>query len=196
MANHVYNYITVEGNEAVEKEWIKLFVEYGEETERPSYHGDGTIRVWEYGEIQKHPFLEGYNEDDWYQWGCDNIGAKWAHIEDADEYHVSITSAWSPVLVYIEQLQSHLEKIDESVNVRCQYEDEFRNFVGVFSGSSGEFYEAEGSELTDVFESKYKVDLDSDEFEWSDEFEDSGMCFDELFDDHVQDWFDNAWENV
>ena len=45
MANHVYNYITVEGNEAVQLEWDKLFTNYHEEIERPSYHGDGTIKV-------------------------------------------------------------------------------------------------------------------------------------------------------
>ena len=47
MANHVYNYITVEGNEAVQKEWTKLFPHYGELVERPSYRGDGTIKIWE-----------------------------------------------------------------------------------------------------------------------------------------------------
>ena len=45
MANHVYNYLTVEGNEAVQKEWDKLFTNYGEKVERPSYHGDGTIEI-------------------------------------------------------------------------------------------------------------------------------------------------------
>ena len=68
MANHVYNYITVEGNEAVQKEWTKLFPHYGELVERPSYHGDGTIQMWEYHEIQKHPFLEGYEEREKARW--------------------------------------------------------------------------------------------------------------------------------
>ena len=56
MANHVYNYITVEGNEAVQLEWDKLFTNYHEEIERPSYHGDGTIKVREYKQIELHPF--------------------------------------------------------------------------------------------------------------------------------------------
>lgn len=197
MANHVYNHITVEGNDAVMQEWDKLFVKYGEKTERPSYHGDGTITVWEYGEIQKHPFFNGeYDEDDWYNWGCENVGAKWAHIEDADEYYVNICSAWSPVLPYVERLNDYLLQFDEDCSVKCQYEDEFRNFIGVYRGSSNEHYEVDGSELTEEFESKYKVDLSSDEFDWSDEHKDTGRCYDELFDDSVDEWFNSAWENV
>ena len=76
MANHVYNYLTVEGNEAVQKEWDKLFTNYGEKVERPSYHGDGTIEIWEWQKIHKHPFLEGYDADKWYNWGCENTGDK------------------------------------------------------------------------------------------------------------------------
>ena len=82
MANHVYNYITITtDNNECQAEWDKLFTNYHEEVERPSYHGDGTIKIREYMEIQKHPFLEGYTEEGWYDWGCENVGAKWAHIE-------------------------------------------------------------------------------------------------------------------
>ena len=53
MANHVENTIYLEvGNAAIQNEWQKLFVDYGKRTERPSYHGDGTISIWEYEEIQ------------------------------------------------------------------------------------------------------------------------------------------------
>ena len=75
--------------------------------------------MWEYHEIQKHPFLEGYEEDNWYNWGCENIGAKWAHIEDADEFSSYIVSAWSPVIPYLESLYYHLSMIDEDVLLRC-----------------------------------------------------------------------------
>lgn len=26
-----------------------------------------------------------YNEDDWYNWGCENIGAKWIQVDDWTE---------------------------------------------------------------------------------------------------------------
>ena len=96
MANHVSNYIIFDGNEECQKEWDKLFTNYHETVERPSYHGDGTIQVREWKEIQKHPFLSGYSDDNWYDWGCENVGAKWAHIKDADECQAYIISAWSP----------------------------------------------------------------------------------------------------
>ena len=189
MANHVYNYITVEGNEAVQKEWDKLFTNYHEDIERPSYHGDGTITVREWKQIELHPFLEGYDEDNWYSWGCENIGAKWAHIEDADEYHAYIVSAWSPVVPYLESLYYHLSMIDEEVIIRCNYEDEFRNFIGVWF--NGDYEEIEGDELTEQFESKYNVDISDENFDWWDEIEGHGVA-DELFDGLVHDWFESA----
>ena len=188
MANHVYNNITIEGNPTVQKRWDSLFTNYHETVERPSYHGDGTIKIKEYKEIQKHPFFEvPYDEDDWYSWGCEHVGAKWAHIEDADEHYAYIVSAWSPVIPYLESLYNYLRQEDEEVVIRCQYEDEFRNFIGVWQ--NGDFDEYDGGDLQNDFEEKYKVDLSSDEFEWSDEHKESGRCYDELFDDMVYDWF-------
>ena len=190
MANHVSNYITYEGNDAVTRQWNMLFAEYGELVERPSYRGDDTIEMWEHGEIQKHPFLEGYDEDNWYQWGCDNIGAKWANLEDADEGHAYIVSAWSPIIPYMESLYEHLLKFDEEVILRCQYEDEFRNFIGVWEND--ELEEIESGELAEMFETKYGVDMDADDFDWSDEHEESGCMYDELYDGIVYNWFEDA----
>lgn len=191
MANHVYNYITIQTeNKECQAEWDKLFTNYHEEVERPSYHGDGTIKIREYKEIQAHPFLEGYEEDNWYQWGCENVGAKWAHLEDADETSAYICSAWSPILPYLEQLLYHLQKIDEEVVIRSQYEDEFRNFIGVWQND--DYEEIDGEDLTSQFEEKYKVDLSSDEFDWSDYNENTEMCYDELFDGLVHEWFDEV----
>ena len=190
MANHVYNYITVEGNEAVQKEWDELFTNYHEDIERPSYHGDGTITVREYKQIELHPFLEAYDEDNWYSWGCEHIGAKWAHIEDADEYHAYIVSAWSPVVPYLESLYYHLSMIDEEVVIKCNYEDEFRNFIGVWL--NGDYEEVDGDELMETFQSKYDVDTSSEDFDWWDESEGHGVA-DELFDNIVHEWFENAF---
>ena len=96
MANHVDNYITCEGSKKTMKIWKLLFSSYGETLQRPSYHGDGVINIWEYKEIQKHPFMgEGYDDHtNWRRWNDKNIGAKWAHIEEADEDSVRIVSAW------------------------------------------------------------------------------------------------------
>ncbi len=191
MANHVSNYITMScNNDACQKEWDKLFVSYGEEVERPSYHGDGTIKIWEWHEIQKHPFMSGYTDDNWYSWGIDNIGAKWAHIEDADDYHAYIVSAWSPVFGYLEKLYDHLVKFDSEVDIRCQYEDEFRNFIGVWQNTNYE--EIDGDDLTSQFEEQYKVDLSSEDFDWSDVDKETDTEYDQLFDDLVYNWFEEC----
>ena len=193
MANHVSNYITYDGNEAVEKEWNNLFTHYGELVERPSYHGDGTIELWEHGEIQKHPFLEGYDEDNWYSWGCENIGAKWAHIEDADEGHAYIVSAWSPIIPYMESLYEHLLKLDEEVTLRCQYEDEFRNFIGVayaYGDGDHDWVELEGEDLNQLLAEELGLEELPEDFEWWDEYEDTGIVPQEWIDDEVYNWFE------
>ena len=173
---------------ACQQEWDKLFTNYHEIVERPSYHGDGTIKIKEYKEIQRHPFLEGYSEDDWYNWGIENVGAKWAHIEDADECQAYIVSAWSPIIPYLSQLHSHLQQFDSNVVLGCRYEDEFRNFIGVWKDDSYE--EIDGEDLTSRFEEEYGVDPTSEDFEWSDEHEESGRCYDELFDEVCWAWFE------
>ncbi len=188
MANHVSNYIIFDGNEECQKEWDKLFTNYHETVERPSYHGDGTIEVREWKEIQKHPFLSGYSDDNWYDWGCENVGAKWAHIEDADECQAYIVSAWSPIIPYLDKLHQHLQSFDINVVVSCRYEDEFRNFIGVWKDD--DYEEIDGEDLTSRFEQEYKVDLSSDDFDWSDEWKESGRCYDELFDELVWAWFE------
>jgi len=201
MANHVSNNIELrEGNDAVKAEFIKLFQEYGEKVTRPSYHGDGTIEIWEYKEIQEHPFLEGYSDDNWYQWGCDNIGAKWAHIDDASEYNAYIVSAWSPVIPYVQKLVEYLAKIDEQVQIRLTYEDEFYNFIG-----KGDFFwdeyngivqedieEEEGSSFNAWLEEKYKVEIDG-EFEWHEPNKKmNDQIPQEVLENRIWEWYDGA----
>ena len=201
MANHVSNSIElVSGNDACKDEFITLFQEYGERVTRPSYHGDGTIEIWEYKEIQEHPFLEGYSDDNWYQWGCDNIGAKWAHIEDASEENVYIVSAWSPVVPYVEKLVEYLKQFDEQVQIRLIYEDEFYNFIG-----KGDFFwdeyngivqedieEEDGSSFNAWLEEEYKVEIDEN-FEWDEPNKKmNDQIPSEVLENRIHEWYDGA----
>ena len=195
MANHVENYIHITANEECLKEFDNLFANYGEEIERPSYHGDGTIKVWEFKEIQKHPFLEGYSDDNWYDWGCENVGAKWAHIEYAEEegQFVHIQSAWSPVLPYCDKLYEHLRKIDDKVQIRCNYEDEFRNFVGksIWEDGAEHNEEIDDGDINVMTENKFG-EIDAD-FEWW-EFNEKHDCVPgEWLDDLIIGWFDKEF---
>ena len=204
MANHVYNYIYLDkGNEAVEKEWNKLFTNYHEEVERPNFTGDGTLKMREYHEIQKHPFLEGYDEDDWYNWGCENIGAKWIETEDWHEYGMSGHSAWSPPNPMVESLVQYIfDKVGGDVRATMTYEDEFRNYIG-----KSEFWiednqceydieEIDGDELISTLEAWSGWDTSSDEFSWWDltkvEALDGEFEPQEVMDEMVYGFFDDG----
>ena len=88
---------------------------------------------WTSFEVQNLPIYDtAYNEEDWYSWGCENIGAKWISVEHWDEYSISGHSAWSPVIPFMEKLVSHIaEQSGKPCNAQMTYEDEFRNFVGI-----------------------------------------------------------------
>ena len=198
MANHVSNHINlVQGNDACKDEFITLFQEYGERITRPSYHGDGTIEIWEYKEIQEHPFLEGYSDDNWYQWGCDNIGAKWAHIDDASEENVYIVSAWSPVVPYVEKLVEYLSKFDEQVQIRLVYEDEFYNFIGKgdfswdeYNGTTfSDIEEEDGASFNEWLETTYKIEIKGD-FEWHEPNDKMhGNIPQEVLENRIHEWY-------
>ena len=80
--------------------------------------------------------------------------------------------------------------LDDSVIIRSQYEDEFRNFIGVWQND--DFEELDGEDLVSVFENKYRVNVSGDDFDWSDYDENTEACYDELFDGLVHEWFDEV----
>ena len=75
--------------------------------------------------------LEKIDEDKSWDWYRDNVGAKWAHIDDGADDYINIVSAWSPVSEFCMKLVEFLSLTDPNVLLRHQYEDEFRNFVGI-----------------------------------------------------------------
>ncbi len=87
-------------------------------------------------------------------------------------------------------MRQHLIKLDEEVVIKCNYEDEFRNFIGTWF--NGDYEEIDGDELTEQFETKYNVDISDENFDWWDEIEGHGVA-DELFDNLVHEWFDEVF---
>lgn len=73
------------------------------------------------------------SSEDNRSWWEENIGAKWAYINDVDQppedgfFYINITSAWS-------QISEFVNHISKSLNDKCkithQYIDEFPNFAG------------------------------------------------------------------
>ena len=117
MANHVSNYVTFNGNEAAEARWKEIFDK------------DMMENVADY-----HP--ENPDEYDW-EWQCNNIGPKWATMEDINDDSFSATSAWGPISEFAEWLSGELGEVDPESYVILEAEDEMPNWFGVYIYQNG-----------------------------------------------------------
>ena len=200
MANHVSNYITVIGNEAVVDKFTDQVVNKTVERETTDWEGKPML-ISEHVGIDELSFMPKYDEDDSYNWYCDNVGAKWAHIEDGSDDYVNIISAWSPVSDFCQHLVGYLSQVDPNVILRHQYEDEFRNFVGIQihwadegtpDSDYAEIEDAEmGEDMLEMF-----PDWEDDNFDHWDYHEKYDCVPGEAFDDYVWNWMDEQWEDL
>ena len=185
MANHVYNYITVTGTEEVEKVFDSLGENFTVTVQRPNWEGVNT-NYTEFKGIEELEFMPEYDEDKWYDWYIENVGAKWCHIEEWEGDYMNLCSAWSACTEFVGRLTTFLAETDPNVHVRHQYEDEFRNFIGVavYEGIEADeilFEELDDGELTELFKEKCP-ESDTEVDDWTDEIY-------EAYDDFIYDWF-------
>ena len=167
MANHVYFNINLDlddGQIALLQDTMKKV-----ETE----NGEMKWRSWTAEELPIYP--NKYDEEGWYAWGCDNMGAKWVTIEDYNADNMSGHSAWSPPNPMVESLVQYIfDKVGGDVRATMTYEDEFRNYIG-----KSEFWiednqceydieEIDGDELIETMSEWSGWDTSSDEFSWWD----------------------------
>ena len=165
MANHVYFNINLDlddGQIALLEKTMKI-----SETE----NGEMKWTSWEPHLLPIYPVK--YNEDDWYGWGCEQMGAKWVTIEDYDVDNMSGHSAWSPPNPMLENLVQYIfDKVGGEVRATMTYEDEFRNYIG-----KSEFWiedgqcqfdidEVDGAELTEAMCEWSGWDTEKPDFEW------------------------------
>jgi hypothetical protein len=186
MANHVYFNISVEGLD--EEQWAALFKT--EERTNKDYEGkDYTFT--DLVEIEHQPFMENvdkeFDDDNFlinaYNWYCDNVGAKWCHIEEWENHgYISGYSAWSTPYEMVNNLMEYASnKYQIELSAKMTYEDEFRNFIGVdyfesykdeedkeYYCSHTEEY-VDGNDLNRVVEEHFDCDLEDEEFNWGDE---------------------------
>tara|TARA_X000001382_G_scaffold29308_1_gene18734 strand:- start:100 stop:678 length:579 start_codon:yes stop_codon:yes gene_type:complete len=187
MANNVYNYVEVSGTDEV----LNKFEEMGKSliTQRETTDWEGKpMLIDEYNGIEELKFMPEFDEvhDTYYNWYCDNVGAKWCHIEEWTDDYMNLCSAWSACIPFTERLTAELAKIDPHVQVRHQYEDEFRNFIGVIvhEGIDAEevfFNEVDDGDLAHLFKEQHP-EFNHDDDEWTDEMY-------EAYDDLVYNWF-------
>lgn len=166
MANHVTQSVELDSNEAGQKIWDK-FIAVLKENQDPE-------RSWA-SETSLHVLYEDAPENLTREWMCDNIGAKWAFVEDYDESFIRVQSAWSPVSEFAEMLAAKIGEVDPNVKIKLIYEDEFYNFVGVAIFNKDGMESDEGAEYDEIIErlrnnvSELGELWDEDECDWTDE---------------------------
>lgn len=173
MANHVHFNINLDlddGQVALLKDIMDKV-----ETEQ----GEMKWKTWSAEELPI--YSTPYDEENWYDWSCDNIGAKWIQIDEYESDYITGYSAWSPANPMVESLVQYIfDKVGGEVKATMTYEDEFRNFIG-----KSEFWiedgqcefdidERDGEEINDLLALAFgKNDewFQSDEFDWWEEYE-------------------------
>jgi len=207
MANHVYFTIQIEG---IEDEQFNENIKE-EKVTRKDYDGN-PYEVTEYVEIENQPFMEevnkSFDEDGYlensYDWYCNEIGAKWCHIDECQDRYISGYSAWrQPHELVINLIEYFAKKYDTEVTASMTYEDEFRNFMGKqYYGSDkegdegwyaweGDYSETDGDQLMEQFRELYpSIDTDDEDF-WYGEYEVEG---EKIYPSEVIDELaDNFW---
>ena len=191
MANHVSFYITSDSE-------VDFTKEFKMHTYTRTYDETHSWEVTEQLELEKQNFMQAaepeFDEDDYlcdsYNWYCTNVGAKWCNVEDVEETQVYGYSAWSPPIEMLGHLAKHMKTF-----LRMNYEDEFRNFIGVaWADEDGltSFEEIDGEELLETFLEDTGMEELPEDFDWSEEVVvgDAKHCADEYYDSIVYNWFD------
>ena len=134
MANHVHFTIQVQG---IEDDQFNEGVKTEERTAKNYDNEDYTFNALV--EIEEQPFMSNvskeFDEDgdlkNSYDWYCNEVGAKWCHLDEAQDGYIAGYSAWrQPHELVINVIEYYANKYDTEVTATMTYEDEFRNFMG------------------------------------------------------------------
>ena len=209
MANHVYFNIFVQG---VSEEQFDAAIK-SEEVERTYWNSDEKFTVNEIVELERQPFMQHLNPEfdednylkDSYDWYCTNVGAKWCHLEDAEDGWMRGHSAWRQPHELVLNLVQHLARTyDTQVSAEMTYEDEFRNFVGKsyydsekyedgWDSFEGDWEEITGDDLVEMLKEEYpNLDTDDEDFDWWETNEEYDINPQEELDYTLEKW----WESV
>jgi len=211
MANHVHFTIQVQG---IEDDQFNEGVKTEERTAKNYDNEDYTFNALV--EIEEQPFMSNvskeFDEDgdlkNSYDWYCNEVGAKWCHLDEAQDGYIAGYSAWrQPHELVINVIEYYANKYDTEVTASMTYEDEFRNFMGKqYYGSDkeqdesingwyaweGDYYETDGDELVQEFNERFPdIDTTAEDFDWYDEVKTGG---DVIYPNEVLDEIaDNFW---
>jgi hypothetical protein len=209
MANHVHFTIHVEG---IEDEQFNSQVKWEKRTIKDWNNND--MEIDQIVELEEQPFMDVgeklYTEQGWmensYDWYCDNVGAKWCHIEEMQDGYIAGYSAWrQPHEMVLNILEHFANKFNTEVSGSMTYEDEFRNFMGkqyygtvhddeVWSAWEGDYCETDADELMASFKELYpSIDTESEDFDYHGEYKVDGET---IYPNEVLDEIaDKFWED-
>ena len=189
MANNVYFTIHIEG---VDENDFNKHVK-SEKVTRKDYDGN-PYELTELVEIEEQPFMANVDKEfdkdghliGSYDWYCEEVGAKWCHIEECEDGYISGYSAWrQPHELVLNLLEFYANEYNTEVSASMTYEDEFRNFMGKqyygtveddgWTAWEGDYSETDGTALCEQFDELYpSLNSSDDDFEWQDEHEVEG----------------------
>ena len=183
MANNVHFNISIETNS---EDKLKEVLDFAE-----TDNGEMKWKTWEAHLFPIYP--EPYTDEGWYAWGCDNMGAKWVCIEEADTNEISGYSAWSPPVPMI----NHLAKfLGNGTSIKMTYEDEFRNFIGVAEAAyhddtlHEDYEELDSGDVEAWILEPLELEEIPEDFEWWEPHDKlDGWTPQEYLDEKVWEWF-------
>ena len=164
MANHVDNIIEIQydKNDENAQKFLQSIYDLG----MNSYDNESSLSdVFE-------------NPENTITWWSDNIGAKWAYINDLDSppedgfFYMNITSAWSEVRPFVEHISRML---NDKCKITLQFIDEMPNFIGCLVMNNGDIeYDYYEEEIHDLIEQEKEIRMiaENKSFESDDEMYD------------------------
>ena len=123
---------------------------------------------------------------------CKTIHYSFTRTENQINKIISKSKNENNIIILYTIVDKNLAKYMKT-GLRMNYEDEFRNFIGVawadpIHGDTS-YEEIEGDELVEQLCEELGIEELPDDFEWWDEYEDSGIVPQEWMDDAVDNWF-------
>ena len=174
MANHVSFHINIEQmNDAATARFKEMTSNLVQDSSNECWFGD----LWVDGK-DGSPTSDEVRQ---YEWTCNNIGPKWAHIHDFDDNTITGYSAWSAPEMGVDKILIELSKLDPKMITYLTYDDEMPNFVGC--------YIYEGNEMVDGFED------DADELR-DRVIAESERLTEESWDEENDDWVDDETRDI
>lgn len=103
----------------------------------------------------------------------DEIGSKWAYVEDGDDNYIRLCSAWGYPEGVCLRIAREIMAADPQALVSISYEDEGPNFIGSALYADGEMYDEEyiSSESYNHYGLKFWWDEEEEGCEEPDDFE-------------------------